>query len=83
VVSSRVGNFRLLTRRGVDYFRQHRERMRNVNAIMALMGLRTGLCGGATPPAAPWPQHLHFGPFHTHGVVGNCRLVLSGLKSDK
>jgi dolichol-phosphate mannosyltransferase len=37
----RVGNFRLLTRRAVDYFRQHRERMRNVNAIMALMGLRT------------------------------------------
>ncbi|HTM32253.1 MAG TPA: glycosyltransferase family 2 protein [Vicinamibacterales bacterium] len=37
----RVGNFRLLTRRGVEYFRLHRERMRNVNAIMALMGLRT------------------------------------------
>lgn len=37
----RVGNFRLLTRRAVDYFRQHRERMRNVNAIMALMGLAT------------------------------------------
>ena len=37
----RVGNFRLLTRRAVDYFRQHRERMRNVNAIMALMGVPT------------------------------------------
>jgi len=37
----RVGNFRLLTRRAVDYFRLHRERMRNVNAIMALMGLTT------------------------------------------
>ena len=37
----RVGNFRLLTRRAVDYFRQHRERTRNVNAIMALMGVRT------------------------------------------
>ena len=37
----RVGNFRLLTRRAVDYFRQHRERMRNVNAIMALMGVST------------------------------------------
>jgi dolichol-phosphate mannosyltransferase len=37
----RVGNFRLLTRRGLDYFRLHRERMRNVNAIMALMGLET------------------------------------------
>ncbi|MDH4063819.1 MAG: glycosyltransferase family 2 protein [Acidobacteriota bacterium] len=37
----RVGNYRLLTRHGVDYFRQHRERMRNVNAIMALMGVAT------------------------------------------
>ena len=37
----RVGNFRLLTRRAVDYFRQHRERTRNVNAIMALMRVRT------------------------------------------
>lgn len=37
----RVGNFRLLTRRAVDYFRNHRERGRNVNAIMAIMGVRT------------------------------------------
>jgi polyisoprenyl-phosphate glycosyltransferase len=37
----RVGNFRMLTRRAVEYFGQHRERMRNVNAIMALMGLHT------------------------------------------
>lgn len=37
----RVGNFRLLTRRAVEYFKLHRERMRNVNAIMALMGLPT------------------------------------------
>jgi polyisoprenyl-phosphate glycosyltransferase len=37
----RVGNYRLLTRRAVAYFGAHRERMRNVNAIMALMGLRT------------------------------------------
>lgn len=37
----RVGNFRLLSRRAVEYFRLHRERMRNVNAIMALMGLPT------------------------------------------
>jgi dolichol-phosphate mannosyltransferase len=37
----RVGNFRLLTRRAVEYFRLHRERMRNVNAIMVLMGLST------------------------------------------
>jgi dolichol-phosphate mannosyltransferase len=37
----RVGNFRLLTRRAVEYFSLHRERMRNVNAIMALMGVPT------------------------------------------
>lgn len=37
----RVGNFRLLTRRAVEYFRDHRERGRNVNAIMAIMGVRT------------------------------------------
>lgn len=37
----RVGNYRLLTRRAVEYFRLHRERMRNVNAIMALMKLET------------------------------------------
>ncbi len=37
----RVGNYRLLTRRAVEYFRQHRERMRNVNAIMALLKLET------------------------------------------
>lgn len=37
----RVGNYRLLTRRALDYFRLHRERMRNVNAIMALLGLAT------------------------------------------
>lgn len=37
----RVGNYRLLTRRAVEYFRQHRERTRNVNAIMALMGVST------------------------------------------
>jgi dolichol-phosphate mannosyltransferase len=38
----RVGNFRLLSRSAADYFRQHRERARNVNAIMTLMGVRTG-----------------------------------------
>lgn len=37
----RVGNYRLISRRAVEYFRQHRERARNVNAILALMGLRT------------------------------------------
>ncbi|MFN2447587.1 MAG: glycosyltransferase family 2 protein [Vicinamibacterales bacterium] len=38
----RVGNFRLLSRDAASYFRQHRERARNVNAIMALMDVRTG-----------------------------------------
>jgi len=38
----RVGNFRLLSRDAVYYFRSHRERARNVNAIMTLMGVRTG-----------------------------------------
>jgi dolichol-phosphate mannosyltransferase len=37
----RVGNYRLLTRRAVEYFRLHRERGRNINAIMALMNVRT------------------------------------------
>lgn len=37
----RVGNFRLITREAADFFRQHRERARNVNAIMALMDVRT------------------------------------------
>jgi polyisoprenyl-phosphate glycosyltransferase len=37
----RVGNFRLLSRHALRYFQQHRERMRNVNAIMALMGVST------------------------------------------
>ena len=37
----RVGNYRCLTRRAVGYFRQHREHLRNVNAIMAIMDLRT------------------------------------------
>ena len=46
----RVGNFRLLTRRGLEYFRLHRERMRNVNAIMALMGLRTAYVDVAHRP---------------------------------
>jgi len=37
----RVGNYRLLTRRTVRYFNAHRERTRNVNAIMALMNVTT------------------------------------------
>lgn len=37
----RVGNFRLLSKRVLDYFRLYRERSRNVNAIMALMKVQT------------------------------------------
>lgn len=37
----RVGNYRLLSRRGVTLFREYRERTRNVNAIMAIMGVPT------------------------------------------
>ena len=37
----RVGNYRCLSRRAVTYFREYRERTRNVNAIMAIMGVPT------------------------------------------
>ena len=37
----RVGNYRCLSRRAVTYFREHRERTRNVNAIMAIMSVKT------------------------------------------
>jgi glycosyltransferase involved in cell wall biosynthesis len=37
----RVGNYRCLSRRAVHYFREYRERTRNVNAIMAIMGVPT------------------------------------------
>ena len=37
----RVGNYRLLTRHAVEYFRAYRDRSRNVNAIMSLMRVRT------------------------------------------
>jgi dolichol-phosphate mannosyltransferase len=37
----RVGNYRLLSRRAVTYFREYRERTRNVNAIMAIMDVPT------------------------------------------
>lgn len=37
----RVGNYRLLSRRGVTLFRLYRERTRNVSAIMAIMGVHT------------------------------------------
>lgn len=37
----RVGNYRLLSRRAVRLFCEYRERTRNVNAIMAIMGVPT------------------------------------------
>ena len=37
----RVGNYRCLSRQAVVYFRQYRERTRNVNAIMAIMNVKT------------------------------------------
>ena len=37
----RVGNYRCLSRQAVAYFREHRERTRNVNAIMVLMNVKT------------------------------------------
>ncbi len=37
----RVGNYRLLSRRAVTLFCQYRERTRNANAIMAIMGVPT------------------------------------------
>jgi dolichol-phosphate mannosyltransferase len=46
----RVGNYRLLSRQAVEYFRAHRERGRNVNAIMALMGVRTAYVDVAHRP---------------------------------
>jgi polyisoprenyl-phosphate glycosyltransferase len=46
----RVGNYRLLTRSAVDYFRTFRERSRNVSAIMTLMGVRTSYLDVAHRP---------------------------------
>ncbi|MEP7116984.1 MAG: glycosyltransferase family 2 protein [Acidobacteriota bacterium] len=37
----RVGNYRCLSRTAVSYFREYRERTRNVNAIMAIMNVPT------------------------------------------
>lgn len=37
----RVGNFRCVSRRAIQYFRLYPERLRNVNAIMAIMKLPT------------------------------------------
>jgi polyisoprenyl-phosphate glycosyltransferase len=46
----RVGNYRLLSRRAVEYFRTYRERSRNVSAIMALMNVRTAYLDVAHRP---------------------------------
>jgi dolichol-phosphate mannosyltransferase len=46
----RVGNYRLLSRRAVEYFRTYRERSRNVSAIMAFMDVRTAYLDVAHRP---------------------------------
>jgi glycosyltransferase involved in cell wall biosynthesis len=48
----RVGNYRCLSRRGVTYFREYRERTRNVNAIMAIMGVPTTIIDVQHQPRA-------------------------------
>jgi dolichol-phosphate mannosyltransferase len=48
----RVGNYRCLSRRGVAYFREYRERTRNVNAIMAIMGVPTTIIDVQHQPRA-------------------------------
>ena len=48
----RVGNYRCLSRRGVTYFREYRERTRNVNAIMAIMGVPTAIIDVQHQPRA-------------------------------
>ena len=60
----RVGNYRLLTRRASSIFRLHRERMRNVNAIMALMKLETAYVDVAHRP------RRHGRSTHTAGTLG-------------
>ncbi len=48
----RVGNYRCLSRRGVRCFREYRERTRNVNAIMAIMGVPTTIIDVQHQPRA-------------------------------
>jgi glycosyltransferase involved in cell wall biosynthesis len=48
----RVGNYRCLSRRAVRYFREYRERTRNVNAIMAIMGVPTAVIDVQHQPRA-------------------------------
>jgi polyisoprenyl-phosphate glycosyltransferase len=48
----RVGHYRCLSRRAVRYFREYRERTRNVNAIMAIMGVPTAVIDVQHQPRA-------------------------------
>jgi dolichol-phosphate mannosyltransferase len=48
----RVGNYRFLSRRAVAYFREYRERTRNVNAIMAIMNVPTAIVDVQHQPRA-------------------------------
>jgi dolichol-phosphate mannosyltransferase len=57
----RVGNFRLLTRRALQYFNAHRERTRNVNAIMALMNVTTAYVDVAHRPRSHGRSTYSFG----------------------
>jgi dolichol-phosphate mannosyltransferase len=57
----RVGNFRLLTRRATRYFNAHRERTRNVNAIMALMNVTTAYVDVAHRPRSHGRSTYSFG----------------------
>ena len=57
----RVGNYRLLTRRTMRYFNAHRERTRNVNAIMALMNVTTAYVDVAHRPRSHGRSTYSFG----------------------
>jgi glycosyltransferase involved in cell wall biosynthesis len=57
----RVGNYRLLTRRAVRYFNAHRERTRNINAIMALMDVSTAYVDVAHRPRSHGRSTYSFG----------------------
>ena len=57
----RVGNYRLLTRRTLRYFNAHRERTRNVNAIMALMNVTTAYVDVAHRPRSHGRSTYSFG----------------------
>ena len=54
----RVGNYRCLSRRAVHYFREYRERTRNVNAIMAIMGVATTIIDVQHQRARRRPERL-------------------------